>query len=55
MALTPEVNRQLDADMELGRKVGVEGTPTIFVNGKLAQERTFDYFAQEVAKAKSKS
>ena len=55
MVLTPEVNRQLDADMELGRKVGVEGTPTIFVNGKLAQERSFDYFAQQVAKAKSKS
>ena len=46
MALTPEVSRQIDADMELGRKVGVEGTPTIFVNGKLAQERSFDYFVE---------
>jgi protein-disulfide isomerase len=55
MALSPEVNRILDADLELGRKVGVEGTPTIFVNGHLAEERSFDYFARQVAKAKSKS
>jgi protein-disulfide isomerase len=45
MALTPEVSKVLDADIELGRKVGVEGTPTIFVNGRLAQDRSFDYFA----------
>lgn len=55
MALSPEVNRRIDEDMELGRKVGVEGTPTIFVNGRLAEERSFDYFAQQVMKAKSKS
>jgi protein-disulfide isomerase len=55
MVLTPEIGRQLDADMELGRKVGVEGTPTIFVNGHLAEERTFDYFVQQLAKAKAKS
>lgn len=55
MALTPEIGRVLDADMELGRKVGVEGTPTIFVNGRLAEERTFDYFVKQLAKVKSKS
>ena len=52
MALTPEVNRILDQDMELGRKVGVEGTPTIFVNGKLAQDRSYDYFVQQLMRAK---
>lgn len=52
MALTPEVSRILDADMELGRKVGVEGTPTLFVNGKLAQERSYDYFVQQLQRAK---
>jgi protein-disulfide isomerase len=46
MALTPEVSQILDADMELGRKIGVEGTPTIFVNGRLAQDRSFDYFVR---------
>ncbi len=55
MALTPEINKTLDQDMELGRKIGVEGTPTIFVNGKLAQERSYDYFVQVLMKAKSKS
>ena len=52
MALTPEVEAILDRDMELGRKVGVEGTPTLFVNGKLAQDRSFDYFAQLIQRAK---
>lgn len=52
MALTPEVNKILDADMELGRKVGVEGTPTIFVNGRLAQERSFDYFVAQLQRTR---
>ena len=46
MALTPVVSQILDADMELGRKIGVEGTPTIFVNGRLAQDRSCDYFVR---------
>jgi protein-disulfide isomerase len=54
MVLTPEAGKSIDADMELGRKVGVEGTPTIFVNGRLAADRSFDYFVQQVAKAKAK-
>lgn len=54
MVLTPEANAIIDRDMELGRKVGVEGTPTLFVNGRLAQERSFDYFVQALDRAKSK-
>lgn len=45
-ALTPEISQLIDKDIELGRKVGVEGTPTLFVNGKLATNRSFEYFAQ---------
>jgi protein-disulfide isomerase len=52
MALTDEVNALLDADIELGRSVGVEGTPTLFVNGRLAEDRSFDYFAGLVAQLK---
>jgi len=52
MALTPEVSKTLEDDIELGRKVGVEGTPTIFVNGRLAQERSLDYFEQLLKKSK---
>lgn len=54
MVLTDDVNALLDADIALGREVGVEGTPTIFVNGRLAQDRSFDYFASLIAEAKKK-
>ncbi len=54
MALTPEVNSLLQEDMDLGRKVGVEGTPTVFVNGHLATDRSFEYYAALVIEAKGK-
>ncbi|MDQ3001946.1 MAG: thioredoxin domain-containing protein [Fibrobacterota bacterium] len=53
MALTPEMSRIIDEDMALGRKIGVEGTPTIFVNGKLSQDRSYDYFVRLIKQAKS--
>jgi protein-disulfide isomerase len=53
MAMSPDVSRILDEDVELGRRVGVEGTPTIFVNGKLAQDRSFEYFVRLIQQAKS--
>ncbi|MEO7425527.1 MAG: thioredoxin domain-containing protein [Fibrobacteria bacterium] len=53
MALTPEVTRILEADMDLGRKIGVEGTPTIFVNGRLSQDRSFDYFEKLIKQSKA--
>jgi protein-disulfide isomerase len=54
MVLTPEVNKILEEDMELGRKIGVEGTPTIFVNGRLAEDRSYEYFAGLIEKARKK-
>jgi protein-disulfide isomerase len=54
MALTDNVNAVLDADIELGRKVGVEGTPTIFVNGRLAEDRSYEYFAGIVEQARAR-
>jgi protein-disulfide isomerase len=54
MVLTPEINRQLDADMALGTQVGVEGTPTVFINGALATDRSFNYFAGKIEQAKAK-
>jgi protein-disulfide isomerase len=53
MALTPDIGKLLDEDMDLGRKIGVEGTPTIFVNGRLAQDRSFEYFESLIRKAKT--
>lgn len=52
MVLSSEVNKILQEDVELGRKVGVEGTPTIFVNGRLATDRSFEYYASLVEEAK---
>jgi protein-disulfide isomerase len=49
----PEISAILQEDIALGRKVGVEGTPTVFVNGKLATDRSFDYFAGLISEAKS--
>ena len=31
----------IQQDMNLGRKVGVAGTPTLFLNGKLMKSRSF--------------
>ena len=52
MTLTPEITAVLEQDIELGRKLGVEGTPTVFVNGRLASDRSFDYFAGLVKSTK---
>jgi len=53
MKLTPAVDDILDEDEALGVKLGVEGTPTVYANGHLAEDRTFDYYAGLVMKAKS--
>jgi protein-disulfide isomerase len=49
---TPEINALLDRDMALGQEIGVEGTPTLFVNGRLAEDRSYEYFAAMVERAK---
>ncbi len=50
MVLTPEVNAILEADVSLGRQIGVEGTPTLFANGRLAEDRSFEYFERLIKK-----
>ncbi len=39
---SPEIAKQIDEDMALARTVGVRGTPTIFVGGKLLMNRSMD-------------
>ena len=39
-----EVKAQVEADRRLARRAGVRGTPTVFVNGRLLQNRTLDGF-----------
>jgi protein-disulfide isomerase len=37
-----ETKAQIQEDMRLSRQLGVRGTPTIFVNGKLLTQRSVD-------------
>jgi protein-disulfide isomerase len=39
-----EVKQMVQEDMDLAQRVGVRGTPTIFVNGKILQTRSLDGF-----------
>ncbi len=41
-----EVKAMVQEDIQLAQRVGVRGTPTIFVNGKLLQNRSLDGFRQ---------
>ncbi len=54
MVLTSQIDDLLMEDVELGQRIGVQGTPTVFVNGKLAEDRSFEYFASIVEKEKSR-
>lgn len=51
----PRLQQQLAADQQEGRKAGVRGTPTIFINGRLLPQRSKEAFEQmikaELAKA----
>ena len=41
---SPEVQSQIDKEMQEARAADVSGTPTIFVNGKRLQQRSFEGF-----------
>jgi protein-disulfide isomerase len=40
------VKGQVQDDVQLAQRVGVRGTPTIFVNGKIVQNRSLDGFKE---------
>lgn len=42
------VKKQVDEELALGSKVDVRGTPSFFVNGKIAQNRTVDGFKAQI-------
>ena len=52
MALAGANQATINRDMELGAKVGVQGTPTYFVNGKYAPQFSPDMVEQLVKNAK---
>jgi protein-disulfide isomerase len=40
----PEIQKIINRDINGGREIGVRGTPTIFINGKRLQNRSFQGF-----------
>jgi len=47
------IYKLIDRDMELGRKIGVEGTPTLFINGSFATDRSLEYLQTKLKKLKA--
>ena len=44
----PAIASLIDRDLNNGRAAGVQGTPTIFVDGKLFNQRTLQAFQQAI-------
>jgi len=42
------VKKQIDEELDLGQKVEVRGTPSFFINGKVAQNRSVDGFKAQI-------
>ena len=45
------VKKQVDDELALGQKVDVRGTPSFFVNGKVAQNRSVEGFKAQIDEA----
>ena len=43
-----EVKKQVDEELALGQKVDVRGTPSFFINGKVASNRSVDGFKAQI-------
>jgi len=43
-----EIKKQVDAELALGAKVDVRGTPSLFINGKIAQNRSVEGLKTQV-------
>jgi len=44
----PTIQQRITADLQEGQKVGVRGTPTIFINGHLLQQRSMAGVSQMI-------
>jgi len=53
-ASDPEIQERIEKDYRDGLEAGVQGTPTIFVNGRLLQERSLSGFTEAIAEALSR-
>jgi len=48
---SPEVKKQIDDELALGQKVDVRGTPSLFINGKVVQNRSVDGMKAQIDEA----
>lgn len=44
----PEIQHIINRDIQNGRRIGVRGTPTIFINGKQTIARNSDEFMEKI-------
>ena len=51
---SPDVKKQIDAELALGQQVDVRGTPSIFINGKVLQNRSVDGMKAQIDEALKK-
>ena len=45
---SPEFTNLINRDLREGSRIGVRGTPTIFVNGKLLGQRSIEAFSAAI-------
>jgi len=45
---SPEIKKQVQDELALGQRVNVRGTPTFFINGKIAQNRSVEGFKAQI-------
>jgi len=50
----PEIRVMINKDLAEGNRVGVRGTPTIFINGRLLRNRSMAGFQELIEKALKK-
>ena len=50
----PAVDAKVEADQQEGSKIGVRGTPTVFVNGRRLRNRNLEGFSQLIEDELSK-
>ena len=48
---SPEVKKQIDDELALGQKVDVRGTPSLFIDGKVVQNRSVDGMKAQIDEA----
>lgn len=51
MRKSPQVARQIQKDVRLGREVGLRGTPSVYVNGRLQRGRNLEALSSAVEAA----